>query len=59
MVWIGGGSVGALIRGIMSEWVGLRAPVATGAVAVIAVWIWALRVRKRVAEMVEGHVPDR
>ena len=57
MIWIGGASVGALIMGTMSEWFGLRAPVAAGAVAVIAVWIWAMRVRKRVAEVVEGQVP--
>jgi predicted MFS family arabinose efflux permease len=55
MIWIGGASVGALIMGTMSEWFGLRAPVAAGAVVVIAVWIWAMRVRKRIAEMVEGH----
>ena len=58
MIWIGGASVGAVVMGTMSEWFGLRAPVAGGAVIVIVVWIWAMRVRRCVGKLVEDHAPE-
>ena len=39
--------------------IGGLAPVAGGAVMVIAVWIWEMAVRLRVAALVDDHVPDR
>jgi predicted MFS family arabinose efflux permease len=54
MTWIGGASVGALVMGGLSEWFGLRAPVAGGAIICLMVWVWGLRVRRRVARVVEG-----
>jgi predicted MFS family arabinose efflux permease len=58
LIWIGGASFGALFMGTMSEWFGLRAPVAGGAVIVIVVWIWAMRVRRCVGKLVEDHAPE-
>ncbi|MHA1107998.1 MAG: MFS transporter [Alphaproteobacteria bacterium] len=53
MIWIGGASIGALIMGVLSEWFGLRVPVAGGAFVCLAAWVWGMRVRRRVADMVE------
>lgn len=57
MIWIGGASVGALIMGVLSEWLGLRAPVAGGAVICLLAWLWAMRMRRRVAAVVEARAP--
>lgn len=59
MIWIGGASVGALIMGILSEWLGLRVPVAGGAIVCLAAWVWGMRIRRRVAELVERPNPPR
>lgn len=55
MIWIGGASIGALIMGALSELFGLRAPIAVGAVICLLVWLWALRVRGQIAEVMETH----
>ncbi len=58
MIWIGGASIGALIMGVLSEWLGLRAPIAGGAIICLLASFWALRIRARLARQVEHHVPD-
>ncbi len=59
MIWIGGASVGVLIMGTLSEWLGLRVPVAGGAIVCLAAWVWGMRIRRRVAELVERPNPPR
>lgn len=46
-------SVGALIIGALAETVGLRLPVAAGALLCLAVWAWAWRRRRVYAENLE------
>jgi predicted MFS family arabinose efflux permease len=41
MIIRGGPATGALLMGAASEWVGLRAPVAAGAIFCILAWAWA------------------
>lgn len=55
MIWIGGASVGALFMGALSEWLGLRMPVAGGAIICLLVWLWGMRIRRRVADVVDGQ----
>jgi len=47
-------SVGALIIGGVAETVGLRPPVAAGALLCLAVWAWAWRRRRVYAANLEG-----
>jgi len=42
MISRGGPAVGALVMGWASSWVGLRWPVAVGALLCLATWLWAL-----------------
>ncbi|MDP6174938.1 MAG: MFS transporter, partial [Rhodospirillales bacterium] len=58
MIWMGGASVGALFMGILSEWFGLKAPIAGGAVVILAMCLWSFRVRRPIARLVEGRLRD-
>lgn len=53
MIWMGGASLGALIMGWLWQWFGLHAPFLIAAVILIAVWLWAMRIRHGVARLVE------
>jgi len=48
-------SLGALVIGAVAETVGLRPPVAAGALVCLAVWTWAWRRRRVYAENMEGE----
>jgi predicted MFS family arabinose efflux permease len=41
MIIRGGPAIGAMLMGAASERVGLRLPVAVGAISCVAVWLWA------------------
>lgn len=49
-----GPALGAIVMGAASDFVGLRAPVAVGAVLCIAVWAWAITRRESLAGMLEA-----
>ncbi|MFN4089529.1 MAG: MFS transporter [Alphaproteobacteria bacterium] len=48
-----GPALGAIMMGAASEFIGLRIPVAIGAVLCIVVWVWALRRRRAMAAILE------
>jgi len=52
-------SLGALIMGYIGDRVGLRWPVAGGAVLCIGLWLWAFTRRKRLAAALETAPADR
>lgn len=54
MIWIGGASVGALVMGGLSEFFGLRPPIIAGAVICVVAWLWAMRLRRHLAQLVES-----
>ena len=53
MISRGGPAVGALVMGTLSDWVGLRWPVAGGAVIAFGLWVWAKRREREIAEHLE------
>ena len=53
MISRGGPAVGALAMGTLSDWVGLRWPVAGGAVIAFGLWVWAKRREREIAECLE------
>ena len=55
MIARGGPAVGALIMGMASSWVGLRWPVAGGAVGTLILGVWFWRRRRLMAEALEGE----
>jgi MFS family permease len=57
MVSRGGPAIGALWMGAASSSVGLRWPVAAGAVVCVIMWFWARTRRRRLSEALEGG-PD-
>lgn len=59
MIWMGGASIGALFMGVLSEWFGLKAPIAGGALVIFVMWLWALGQRRSIARLVESHVPAK
>ena len=57
MLWIGMAAFGALLTGALSEFIGLRLPVAIDGAAIFLVWLWALRSQRRVdAELVKHGI---
>lgn len=54
-----GPALGALIMGGMSKWMGLRPPVAIGAVICIVAWWWLHRRRRRIIVLLERVGPKR
>ena len=50
----GGPALGALIMGGLSEFVGLSAPVAGGAVLCLLLWFWVVSRRRRIQDALEG-----
>ena len=54
LIMRGGPATGALIMGGLSEWVGLRWPVAGGVVVLFLFWLWAWRRRHRIAAAFGG-----
>ena len=57
MVSRGGPAIGALWMGGASAYVGLRWPVAAGAVMCVVLWFWARTRRRRMEQALEGE-PD-
>lgn len=53
IVFIGGPAAGALIIGALSDWIGLRLPLAGGALLVLLVWLWIWRRRDSIAAALE------
>jgi MFS family permease len=53
MIWMGGASLGALVMGWLWQWFGLHAPFLIASAILIAVWLWAMRIRHGVARLVE------
>ncbi|MBI1779352.1 MAG: MFS transporter [Proteobacteria bacterium] len=54
MVFRSGPAVGALIMGVASEWIGLRWPLALGAMLVLATYAWSFRNLTGMATALEG-----
>ena len=54
-----GPAIGALTMGTASEFVGLRIPVAAGALALFALWLWLRPRRDRLAAHLEGEAGGR
>jgi MFS family permease len=54
MIFRGGPALGALVMGMASEHIGLRAPVAAGAVLCAAYWLWARAQQPLVADQLES-----
>ncbi|MEE8085046.1 MAG: MFS transporter, partial [Alphaproteobacteria bacterium] len=50
----GGPALGALAMGGISEFLGLLAPVAGGAVLCLCLWAWMVRRKRRIKEALEG-----
>ncbi len=59
MISRGGPSLGALIMGYISEFAGLRWPVAGGAVLCLALWLWAHRRRAAMSVALETDPTER
>jgi predicted MFS family arabinose efflux permease len=57
MIFRGGPAFGALLMGMASEHIGLRAPVAGGAVLCALYWLWARARQPLVADQLES-VPE-
>jgi MFS family permease len=55
LLWMGGAAVGALIMGVLSEWIGLRAPVAVGGGVCLLIWLWGMTMRKRVSRLIDDR----
>ncbi len=53
-----GPALGAIVMGAASEWVGLRIPVAAGAVLCVGAWWWAERRRRPMAAILEAGDRD-
>jgi MFS family permease len=54
MIFRGGPALGALVMGMASEHIGLRAPVAAGAVLCALYWLWARPQQPLVADQLES-----
>ncbi len=50
MIFRGGPAIGALAMGTLSETLGLRLPIAAGAVVCLVVWLWATKHRHHLAQ---------
>lgn len=50
-------SLGALIMGIIADYIGLQLPVAIGAALCIGLWYWVWRQREALAALLEGTPP--
>jgi len=57
LVQHGAPAIGALIMGGIAEHVGLRLPVAVGAILCFGIWYWAWRQRKSLAKLLESEPP--
>ena len=51
----GGPALGALIMGVAADYLGLRIPVATGAILCLVLWFWAWRRREAMARALESE----
>jgi predicted MFS family arabinose efflux permease len=54
MIFRGGPALGALAMGVASEHIGLRAPVAAGAILCALYWLWARPQQPLVAGQLES-----
>ena len=52
-----GPAVGALLYGVLAEWVGLRVPVLAGACVALAACVWAFRIAPAMARILERGTP--
>jgi len=57
MIARGGPALGALMMGTASSYMGLRWPVAVGAMGCLVLWLWARPRQVRMARALEGE-PD-
>ena len=58
LIFRGGPAIGALGAGILSVQLGLRWPVAIGAVLLLAAWLWTWLIRGRINAALAGEPPD-
>lgn len=54
IIFRGGPALGALIMGAISEWTGLRWPVAAGAAIALVIYAWYFRKLAKISESLEG-----
>jgi predicted MFS family arabinose efflux permease len=57
LIFRGGPAIGALGAGVISVHLGLRWPVAIGALLLVAAWLWTYLIRGRLADALQGE-PD-
>jgi predicted MFS family arabinose efflux permease len=55
LVQHGAPAIGALVMGIIADHIGLRAPVAAGAILCLGLWYWVWRQRKALATVLESE----
>jgi predicted MFS family arabinose efflux permease len=58
LIFRGGPAIGALGAGVISVQLGLRWPVAIGALLLVAAWLWTYLIRGRIAAALRGEPPD-
>jgi MFS family permease len=58
LIFRGGPAIGALGAGIISVQLGLRWPVAIGALLLVAAWLWTYLIRGRITAALQGEPPD-
>jgi MFS family permease len=58
LIFRGGPAIGALGAGLLSIQLGLRWPVAIGAMVLLAAWLWTFLIRARIAAALAGEPPD-
>ncbi len=58
LVFRGGPAIGALGAGIISVHLGLRWPVAIGAMLLVMAWLWTYLIRRRIEAALQGEPPD-
>ncbi len=58
LIFRGGPAIGALGAGIISVHLGLRWPVAIGAMLLLAAWLWTFMIRGRIGAALQGNPPE-
>jgi predicted MFS family arabinose efflux permease len=51
-------AIGALIMGVIADYIGLRMPVAVGAALCLGLWYWVWRERQSLAAVLESEPPE-
>jgi predicted MFS family arabinose efflux permease len=57
IIFRGGPAIGALIMGVASDRVGLRLPLAAGALLAVFAWLWTWTARGKIMEALEATEP--